>query len=256
MSITKPTRFVAVGDNHGDMVDEESFLAVQQFIKDYKPTVRVHLGDCFDFRSLRRGVGNDAESAESLKADIKGGIDFLNMFKPTVYLWGNHEARLDNLISNSGSALVRDYCEDVKTAINSAARKAGAKLILPYHAEKGIYRLGPVAFGHGYSHGTNAVVQQGVHYADMGGGYICGHIHRLEQVNLQKHGGGAAYSAGCLCIKDAMSYASHRLATSRWGNGFAYGYVDGNDWKVYLAHRVGKNWVWAKDLNVWSPKNK
>jgi len=176
------------------------------------------------------------------------------MFKPTVYLWGNHEARLDNLISNSGSALVRDYCEDVKTAINSAARKAGAKLILPYHAEKGIYRLGPVAFGHGYSHGTNAVVQQGVHYADMGGGYICGHIHRLEQVNLQKHGGGAAYSAGCLCIKDAMSYASHRLATSRWGNGFAYGYVDGNDWKVWLAHRVGKNWVWQSDLHIWTPK--
>jgi len=262
--MSNPIRFVAVGDNHGDMVDEESFLAVQQFIKDYKPTVRVHLGDCFDFRSLRRGVGNDAESAESLKQDIQGGIDFLNMFFGTgatsstkgVYLWGNHEARLDHLIANSGSALVRDYCEDVKTAINQAARNAGAKVILPYHAEKGIHRLGPVAFAHGYAHGTNAVVQQGVHYADFGGGFICGHIHRLEQVNLQKHGGGAAYSAGCLCIKDAMSYASHRLATSRWGNGFAYGYVDGNDWKVYLAHRVGKNWVWAKDLNIWSPKTK
>jgi hypothetical protein len=155
--MSNPIRFVAVGDNHGDMVDDESFQAVQQFIKDYKPTVRVHLGDCFDFRSLRRGVGNDAESAESLKEDIQGGIEFLNMFFGTgatsstkgVYLWGNHEARLDNLIANSGSALVRDYCEDVKTAINQAARKAGAKVILPYHAKKGIYRLGPVAFGHG-----------------------------------------------------------------------------------------------------------
>ena len=138
--MSTPTRFVAVGDNHGDMVDEESFLAVQQFIKDYKPSVRVHLGDCFDFRSLRRGVGNDAESAESLKEDLECGIEFLNMYKPTVYLWGNHEARLDSLIANSGSALVRDYCDDVKTAINSAARKAGTKTILPYHADKGIYR--------------------------------------------------------------------------------------------------------------------
>ena len=77
--MSTPTRFVAVGDNHGDMVDEESFLAVQQFIKDYKPSVRVHLGDCFDFRSLRRGVGNDAESAESLKEDLECGIEFLNI---------------------------------------------------------------------------------------------------------------------------------------------------------------------------------
>jgi hypothetical protein len=256
MSTNKPIRFIAVGDNHGDMVDEESFLAVQQFIKDYKPTVRVHLGDCFDFRSLRRGVGNDAESAESLKADTEAGIAFLNMIKPTVYLWGNHEARLDNFITNSGSAIHRDYAQDLKDKINQAARKAGAKIILPYHADKGIYRLGPVAFGHGYSHGTNAVTQQGVHYADMGGGFICGHVHRLEQVNLQKHGGGAAYSAGCLCRTSEMLYSSMRLATSRHGLGFAYGYVAGSDWKVWLAHKVGDNWVWQSDLNIWSPKTK
>jgi hypothetical protein len=256
MSNNKPTRFVAVGDNHGDMVDEESFLAVQQFIKDYKPSVRVHLGDCFDFRSLRRGVGNDVESGESLKQDIESGIQFLNMYKPTAYLWGNHEARLDNYIANCGDATKRDYAEIVKDKINSAARKAGAKTILPYHADKGIYRLGPVAFAHGYSHGTNAVIQQGIHYAETGGGFICGHIHRLEQVNLQKHGGGAAYSAGCLCRTEDMAYSSMRLATSRHGLGFAYGYVHDQDWKVWLAHRVGKNWVWQSDLNVWSPKKK
>jgi len=48
--------------------------------------------------------------------------------------------------------------------------------------------------------------------------------------------------------------SSMRLATSRHGQGFAYGFVDGNDWKVWLAHRVGDNWVWQSDLNIWSPK--
>ena len=33
---------------------------------------------------------------------------------------------------------------------------------------------------------------------------------------------------------------------------FAYGYVDGNDWKVWLAHKVGKNWVWQSDLHIWT----
>ena len=64
--MSNPIRFVAFGDNHGDMADDEATDALCEFIKDYKPTVRVHLGDCFDFRSLRRGVGNDAEGAESV----------------------------------------------------------------------------------------------------------------------------------------------------------------------------------------------
>ena len=91
--MSTPTRFVAFGDNHGDMADDNAVEALVEFIKDYKPTVRVHLGDCFDFRSLRRGVGNDAEGAESLIADIEAGEDFLERTKPTVYLMGNHEHR-------------------------------------------------------------------------------------------------------------------------------------------------------------------
>ena len=254
--MTQPIRFVAAGDNHGDMADPEALDALREFCDDYKPTVRVHLGDAFDFRSLRRGVGTDAESAESLKADIDDGIEFLRSFKPTVYLWGNHEARLDSLIANSGSAIVRDYCTDVKTAINSAAKQAGAKTILPYHAEKGVYRLGPVAFIHGYAYGVNATSLQGSHYASTGGGVIHGHTHTLQQVNLTKHGGGAAFSAGCLCLKDAMAYASQRLATSRWGSGFAAGWVHGNDWKVWLVHKVGRQWIWQTDLKLYTPKNK
>ena len=182
--MSTPTRFVAFGDNHGDMADDNAVEALVEFIKDYKPTVRVHLGDCFDFRSLRRGVGNDAEGAESLAADIAGGEDFLERTKPTVYLMGNHEHRATALQHTSGSALVRDYCADLEARIKTTAKSCGAKTILPYHAEKGVYRLGPVAFIHGYAHGINATAEQGKHYADRGGALIHGHTHTLAQVNL------------------------------------------------------------------------
>jgi len=254
--MSTPTRFVAFGDNHGDMADLDAQDALLEFIKDYRPTVRVHLGDCFDFRSLRRGASNDAEGAESLIADIEAGEDFLAKTKPTVYLLGNHEHRAQALQHTSGSALVRDYCADLEARIRSSARKAGAKTILPYHAEKGVYRLGPVAFIHGYAHGLNATAEQGKHYADRGGALIHGHTHTLSQVNLTKAEGGAAFSAGCLCQKDAMAYASHRLATSRWGSGFAAGWVDGNDWKVFLVHRVGQRWIWTSDLKVYTPRSR
>ena len=249
----KPIRWVAAGDTHGDMIDREAEAALLEYCRDYRPSIKIHLGDALDARSLRRGVGNDAESAESLNDDLSAFASHMGRFKPDVYLWGNHEARIDSLISSSGSALVRDYCSDLKDKVNRIARKAGATTILPYHAERGVYRLGAVAFVHGYAHGLNATAEQGRHYADRGGALIHGHTHTLQQVNLTKHEGGAAFSAGCLCLKDEMAYASARLATSRWGSGFASGWIDGEDWGVTLIHKVGKKWVWQKDLRFFTP---
>ena len=255
--MSEPTRFVFASDSHGDMADPEALAALWEFCKDYKPSVRIAGGDHFDFRALRRGVGtSDAESGESLKADLEAGMDFLKRFRSTVYLWGNHEHRLDNLIASSSSALVRDYCQDIKDTINRTARSAGAKTILPYHADLGVYRLGKMAFVHGYAHGENATVKQGLHYAVHGGGLVHGHTHTLASIALTQHGSGNAFSAGCLCQKEAMGYASHRLATARWGSGFVAGWVDGNDWKAWLVHKVGKRWVWQTGLRQFTPKTK
>jgi hypothetical protein len=254
--MSKPTRFVFASDSHGDMADPEALDALWEFCKDYKPDVRVAGGDHFDFRSLRRGVGSsDAESGESLKADLDAGKDFLSRFRPTVYLWGNHEHRLDTLIGSSGSAMVRDYCADIKADINATAKAAGAKTILPYHADRGVFRLGPVAFVHGYAHGVNATVVQGLHYAVHGGALVHGHTHNLASIALTQHGSGNAFSAGCLCQKDAMTYASHRLASARWGSGFVAGWVDGNNYKAWLVHKVGDQWVWQTGLRFYSPRS-
>jgi hypothetical protein len=237
------------------MADPEALDALWEFCKDYKPEVRVAGGDHFDLRALRRGVGSsDAESGESLKADLDAGKDFLRRYRPTIYLWGNHEHRLDNLISSSGSAMVRDYCADIKADINVTAKASGAKTILPYHADKGVYRLGPVAFVHGYAHGENATVKQGLHYAEAGGALIHGHTHNLSSIALTKHGSGNAFSAGCLCLKDEMAYSAHRLASARWGSGFVAGWVDGANWKAWLVHKVGDQWVWQTGLRFYTPR--
>ncbi|NDH77100.1 MAG: SDR family NAD(P)-dependent oxidoreductase, partial [Actinobacteria bacterium] len=95
--------------------------------------------------------------------------EHLGALGATVYLMGNHEHRALALQHSSGSALVRDYCADLYARIKTAAKSCGAKTILDYHAEKGVYRLGPVAFVHGYAHGLNATAEQGKHYADRGG---------------------------------------------------------------------------------------
>lgn len=251
--MSKLTKFIYASDSHGDMVDKSALMALLEFTKDFKPDHRIAGGDHYDFRSLRKGVGSDKEGAESLQLDLDAGKQFFERWRPTTYLWGNHEHRLD-MMQGHGSAIVRDYCQGVKDDINAHARKCGAKTILPYHAEKGVFRIGPVAFIHGYAHGENATVKQGLHYAEHGGALVHGHTHTLASIALTKHGGGNAFSAGCLCLKDEMSYATHRLAHSRWGSGFVAGFVTaGGDWKAWLVHKMGDQWIWQTELKTFKP---
>lgn len=253
--MSKLLKWVACGDNHGDRHDPEAVDALLEFCKkeNFAPDFRIHLGDCFDLRSLR-SQAKDKEANESLKEDLDEGVKFLRKFSPDVWLWGNHEARLDHTIASSGDAKEVDYCQSIKDQLMREARKIGCTKVLPYHADLGVFELGKIAFAHGYSHSTRAVQEQGAHYATRGGGFVCGHIHRLEMVALRKWGGGAAYSAGCLCDKNAMTYASHRLGSAMWGSGFSCGWTDGQDWKVMLVHKVGRRWVFPTNLKLYDPK--
>jgi predicted phosphodiesterase len=253
--MSKIIKVLAAGDSHGDKACPQSIKALLEYSKDFRPDIKIHLGDAFDFRALREGAG-DSERNESVYDDLECGWELLSQYRPQVWLWGNHEHRINKLIESTGSALVRDRCVDIRDQMRAKAKAIGIKKLFPYHAENGIYEVGPVAFAHGYSHGQAAVTKQGAHYAQRGGGFVCGHIHRLEMVALEKWKGGAAYSAGCLCKKDEMSYASHRLASARWGNGFLAGWINVHtgDWKCWLIHKVGEQWVWQTDIKFFKPK--
>lgn len=241
--MSKPIRIVAAGDSHGDNYDPEAVAALLEYCDLFKPDLKIHLGDAFDLRGLRAGA-KDVEARESLKEDVRCGVALLKAYRPQVYLLGNHERRLWDATDNIGSGDLADYYQGVKDGIMREARKAGVRKVLPYHADLGVYEVGKVAFAHGYAHGKDAVMQQGAHYAERGGGFVCGHIHRLEMVALQKWQGGAAFSAGCLCRKD-MAYSSHRLGSSRWGSGFVAGLIDGDNFKLWMVHKLGKSGKWV-----------
>ena len=253
--MSKYETFIAVGDNHGDMVDPVAFDGMIAFLKDFKPKHRIHLGDCFDFRSIRRGVtANDRESHESLKDDVMAGKEFISALRPTVFHYGNHEDRLDQLMSGSPSGIVRDAAEKQDEEIRSYLRKRGCKTILPYHADLGIHRIGPITTCHGYTYGRNAIEEHASHYGVPGGAVIMGHIHRIGAINAKKHGGVVGFSGGCMCKKKEMTYAKARLATSQWGLGWTYGIIEGNEWKVWQAHRFNDGWIWTTEIKTWKHK--
>lgn len=242
--MSKMIKFVAVGDNHGDMIDQDVARQFYKFLKWFDPDEVIHLGDNFDFRSIRRGAGRKEED-ESLVADVKAGKDFISRVQPTIFLNGNHDDRLDQIINGSTHGMMVDYCHDLKTSINNHLKKNGCKKIYPYHADLGVHTLGKVKFVHGYGCSRTAVEDHAIHFADTGGAVIMGHLHSIQQVNAKKHKGAVGFSGGCLCKKEAMDYAKNRLGTSKWGSGWTYGFVQGNDWKVWQAHRVGKEFIYS-----------
>jgi len=251
----KVIKFVAAGDNHGDHGDPNALAALKEFCKDFKPHERIHLGDCFDLRGWRKGSGSDSqEHNQSGKPDLQEGFKMLSWYRPTVFLYGNHEDRITQAIINLANAKERDLAEDVQDQIHSKLRSFGCRKIIKYHYDKGVHRIGPVAFIHGYAHGRNATTQQGIHYATPGGALIHGHTHNLASEALIKHGSGNAFSAGCLCDKSAMVYAKNRLATARWGSGFVAGIIDGDDYKAWLIHKSGPSgkWVWPTNFKFFS----
>lgn len=240
--MAKYQTFLAVGDNHGDKVDEEVADALFRFLKDNPCDHRIHLGDIWDFRSIRLGA-NHREQNESMDRDWLAGEEFIKRLEPTVVLLGNHDDRVDTGLETATNAITLDFLTDLKSDMMALFKSVGCKKIYPYHADLGVHRLGSLAMVHGYTCGRDAVEVHAKHYAVPGGGLLMGHLHSIQAVNAAKHGGAVGFSGGCLCKKSEMRYAKNRLATSRWGSGWLYGFVQGSEWKVWQAHKVGREFV-------------
>ena len=238
-------KWVACGDNHGALIDEQSRRAFLKFVDHWQPDLRVHVGDCFDFAGLRIGIGNeDSAAADDLRTDLLAGFSFLEAYAPHVYLVGNHEDRLWRIRETHTNGAMRYAARDGIDRLRLQCRRTKTKLI-PYHAEKGIHRVanGRLAFMHGYTANQNAVKEAATHYATERGTVIMGHLHRVEVQTGKRQGGTWGYSIGCMADFSKMTYAKNRLATSAWENAWAFGVYKGETPLTWLARRCGANWI-------------
>ena len=125
------------------MLDPKVASALFAFLEDWKPEIRVHAGDAWDFRNLRRGASDD-EKAASLVDDWEAGTEFLTKFyeggKENHFLRGNHDERLWQF-ANSATGLLRDYAQDGIKRVQALMRKTGTQM-LPYDSALGVLKLG------------------------------------------------------------------------------------------------------------------
>lgn len=205
-------RGIAIGDNHGSLGDILATKELFAFMREFKPVHRIHLGDCWDWYAIRSRA-NENERAGGIQADTAAGKRFLEKFQPTVFLNGNHEARLYHLFERS-TGIVAEYAEaclnDVKKMI---CRWAG--VVLPYHVRRGVYKLGDVSFVHGFSIGVNAARDHALWF----GNCVMGHLHRCEVRRARRSDGATCYVAGGCYHEDDLTYAHERTTLLEWQQG-------------------------------------
>ncbi len=236
------TRFTAAFDNHGDQANAPALAKFLAFVKLWKPAIRIHGGDNWNFVPLRRKASED-ERHQSMKADFEAGIEFFDSYKPTHFIRGNHDERLWEL-AERGQGVEADYA-------GKGIGEIGAKLkalkceMLPYHKRLGVLRVGHLKVIHGFACGIYAARATALVY----GSTLFGHIHAIDEHAIPGLERRVARACGALCNLD-MDYNSRQPNTLRQAHGFAYGVVDqkSGNYHVWVAEEVGGKWMLPSDL--------
>ncbi len=239
-------RWIAITDTHGDKAEPGVLEVIRDFSKVWKPTVRIHMGDCWDFRWLRRSA-NDEEKAESVAADFEAGLDLLAWYKPTAFLWGNHDDRLRRLldsVSGASRQLAGQWIDRIGVALSGVD-------VRPYCKRNGVYQYGDYKFLHGYAHGIGATRKHAITY----GNCMFGHIHAVETIRVEGVEPRIGHSIGCACRLD-LDYNAASIGTLRQRHGFVYGEENHGRLTLWRATEVGGRWLLPTEMRTFnsSPK--
>ena len=227
-------RAMFIGCSHGHLVNQALMMEVLAFAEEFKPHHRVHLGDAFDMAAFRSGAAGSKDEGGNIEDDLGFGISFLRQYRPTLFMFGNHEDRIVQLSTHH-----RDI-------VASAARYALQSLdgifstlkceVVQYGtiADLNSWRLfGDTAVGHGYLFGENCTRDT---VEMLGMNVIHAHDHKAKLQPGRTSRGLMGYSVGTLADIPAMGYAKSRRATASWSAGIVFGeFKEGmSEWHLKL----------------------
>lgn len=243
----KPQRFVVISDTHGTEADGAAVAAMLDFVESFKPTLKVHAGDLFDFACLRRNA-SEQERRQPIIDDIDAGLQLIEEFAPTHYLRGNHCERLwDCLKSDDGK--IRDIGGEWTGRIEHALALQKTAM-LPYHKRDGVLRIGHLKIVHGYHSGLTAARMA----AQVYGSVLMGHIHAIDQFSIPGIERRIGRAIGCLCKLD-QDYNRAQANTLRQQHGFVYGFILPNgSYQVFQAESLDGSWYFPTEFRECKPR--
>lgn len=230
-------RFLALSCSHGNLADPDALKAVLKFKASWKPHRTLHLGDVFDFASLRSGADGTNDEGTDLFDDFHAGTRFLTQLEPTDVFVGNHCDRAYKLaqsnrakVAYAAGRLVSDYETLAKDTLKAQ--------LIPYDIDEGWLQLGDTLFGHGYMYSLNAIRD----HAESVGKCVIGHLHRVGQERARVRRGATGYCVGFLGRKELFTYAKLNKQRFAWSQGFAWGEYSDAYCHVRLEQRTPDGW--------------
>lgn len=220
-----------VADNHGNCIDVETETKLFSVIKEFKPDLRVHLGDCVNLNAWRDGA-SAVEKNDSIATDVDAGVAFIKKFRPDVMTMGNHDYRLIKR-SREGNADTREYATAMLDRMNTALRSCGTKTFA-WGVKEGVWQIAGQRFIHGYSAGLTATLTMGRSF----GRCVHGHNHTGDIIWLPTYDGGFAQSVPSLCKNSDMEYQKGQINAFKHVEGFALGLADLKKNKYYCGYVV------------------
>lgn len=236
--MTTPKRFIAVADSHSTEINPRCERAVMEFIRDFKPSVRIHLGDAWNLEAMRQGA-SPVEREASIKDDFEEAERFLVRYftggTENYYLEGNHDRVRIEAFAKSREAVVREASERALQEMTRIQKRCRCT-VLPYDSRRGVLRLGHLKAVHGYAHGINATQK----HARVYGNVIHGHTHAIECVPVENDEGPSEARAIGALLRIDQPYNARQMNKLRHANGFAYGYLfaDGH-YTILQAREIG-----------------
>ena len=218
-------RFWIGFDRHAPEFDPAVDEIAVEFIRDFKPHIRVAGGD---WQTVDQVSTFDNESETTLKAEFEMNRMALRKYGITHYLEGNHEARLRRV----GMKLDPRLRSLLDLQDNLALKRLKITL-LPYNPRTGILRIGHLKVLHGFYANEYVAKKTAIIY----GSCVFGHCHRF-----QTHQPKAAFedsvgeAIGMLGRLD-QSWVDDK-APMGWAQGFAFGYLHRNGYYDLYSVRV------------------
>ena len=235
-------KFVVCSDFHGDKHDRKAVSAFYQFVKHWKPNIKIFAGDLWDFRPIRKGAEKE-EKREIMGDDLFEGENFLDEFQPHYFLRGNHDERLWDL-REIEDGVIGDFAREGCKSLENKIEKMKCRM-LPYNKRYGILKIGHLKILHGYCTG----VYSSRKHAQIYGSCLYGHTHAIDEHAIEGQERRVARNIGCLCDLD-MEYARAKPGAMRWAHGWAYGviYERSGLYYVWQAENIGGRYIVPSDL--------
>ncbi len=230
-------RWVAGYDVHGIEQDADTNKAFFRFVKSWKPDYRICGGDLWDFKQLRKKA--DAyERRDSMAQDVAMGQQWLEDFRPTHFLRGNHDERLWDLAEQS-EGIVADYAKLGVQRLEKSVAKLRCQMF-PYNKRQGVLKLGSLKFIHGYLTGITAARRTAMVY----GSVVMGHGHGIQAATIEGVEPRAGFMCGCLC-KLELGYNRAQAGTLAWEHGWAFGVTNERtgSFLYWQARRTDGVWI-------------